>query len=402
MIIRRIALFLLFSFFLALPCFAEEQATLYLVKNTLKPNLDNFTKVYLAENNYKYIDEFGYYIEEAQSENLYHILLIKQVGDDSYFYYLSNIEENDFLKGILKRVKNSGVKIKKIRNDELKSVFHQDAVLIKNNAIKNMQLTKTLSKSDIKTKYDFSDAAQAKFDAQANKYGGLKTKNRKTISENKNTTLDEPTVFEPQETDINISGVQNTNAFHIPFSELKGRVVHLPKGVIIDAVLQSAISSNSIMEKDVITAVLERDWMYNGNLIAPSGSILYGTVVDAQKAGYAYGNGEIEIRFTEVLSMDGQRFSLPDNSVKLETGINRTVKVTSRVVGGAIMGVVAGTLYALVSGGDVASGVAVGASIGGAGGAVSAVAQKGQDVEIPMGTPLQIKLEEPMTVTPTY
>ena len=48
MIIRRIALFLLFSFFLALPCLAEEQATLYLVKNTLKPNLDNFTKVYLA------------------------------------------------------------------------------------------------------------------------------------------------------------------------------------------------------------------------------------------------------------------------------------------------------------------------------------------------------------------
>ncbi|MBQ2871858.1 hypothetical protein IJE86_09155, partial [bacterium] len=355
-----------------------------------------------AEKNYKYIDEFGYYIEDTQAENLYHILLIKQVGDDSYFYYLSNIEENDFLKGILKRVKNSGVKIKKIRNDELKSVFHQDAVLIKNNAIKNMQLTKTLSKSDIKTKYDFSDAAQAKFDAQANKYGGLKIKNRKTISENKNTTLDEPTVFEPQETDINISSVQNTDAFHIPFSELKGRVVHLPKGVIIDAVLQSAISSNSIMEKDVITAVLERDWMYNGNLIAPSGSILYGTVVDAQKAGYAYGNGEIEIRFTEVLSMDGQRFSLPDNSVKLETGINRTVKVTSRVVGGAIMGVVAGTLYALVSGGDVASGVAVGASIGGAGGAVSAVAQKGQDVEIPMGTPLQIKLKEPMTVTPTY
>ena len=375
---------------------------MYLVKNSQKENLDNFTKAYLEENKYKYSVDYGYYVWDKVESGLYYVFLIKQVGEDSYFYYLSNNEEELF-KNLFKRIKSSGLKLKKIRNDELKSVFHQDAILIKSNMKKNIEISVKQSKSDTKTKYDFSDEAQAKFDAQEGKYEGLKVKKRKTISENKNVTMDnEATIFQPQEQNEIRTIQSNVDSFQIPFSELKGRVVHIPKGTIIESVLQSAISSQSVLENDIITAVFEQDWMYDGALIAPAGSILYGKVIDAQKAGYAYGNGLIKIKFTEVLTMDGQRFTLSDNIVELSTGINRSVKVTSRVIGGAIMGVMAGTLYALISGGDVASGVAWGASVGGAGGAVNATLQKGQDVEIPTGTRLQIKLVEPMSVTPIY
>ena len=62
---------------------------------------------------------------------------------------------------------------------------------------------------------------------------------------------------------------------------------------------------------------LDDDWIYNNVLIAPAGSILYGKVTDSQKAGYAYGNGEIEITFNELLTTEGQKFNLAANKVKL-------------------------------------------------------------------------------------
>ena len=137
-------------------------------------------------------------------------------------------------------------------------------------------------------------------------------------------------------------------------------------------------------------------------MIAPIGSILYGQVVDSQKAGYAFGNGEIEITFTELLTTNGEKINLSANKVNFSSEINRTVKISSKVITGALLGTATSVVYALISGGNISKSIAVGAGIGGAGGLINAGLQKGQDIEIPLGTRLQIKFTEVINVNPKY
>lgn len=407
-------LFLLFS---VLPCCAQEYSRLYLVKNAQKENLDNFTQMFLREYKYNFSQNDGYLIkplEEKNSASLSQVILIKQTGSDCYFYYLAGDDTNDISEKLLKRFKAGGLKTKRIKNAELLNVFHQDAMLVKSNTLMKTTRQSFSSKNNTPVKYDFSDEAQAAFDAQMSKYQGIKTKGRQTVSENKNVHPDSQStqnsdsqkskpqnirITNPQ---ITVPQVTETDVFNNTPSTLNGRVVHIPKGEQIIAVLQSAISSESVAKNDSISATLANDWRYSGVLIAPAGSILYGTATEAKKAGYAYGNGEIKITFKELLTQDGQRIQLPSNNVTLATGVNRGVKIAANVIGGAILGVASGALYTLISGGDIATGLAVGAGIGGAGGALTAATRKGQNVEIPSGTNFEIKFTEAMTVSPAY
>lgn len=384
--------------FTCIPSFAKEYANLYLIKDIQKVNLDNFAQGYFLQNNYEYKEKDGYFVTLAEYQ---HKVLIKQNAQDCYFYVVSNTKEDKFSKKLLKQIKNSGLKTKKIKNDELRELFYNDSKLITfDNDIVNEQ------GSDIYTFYDFSDEAQAEFDASDGKYEGLKPKGRKKlISENKNTQDNwQENIYTPS--DIKIDGIakieEGGEDTELPFSTLRGQIIQIPKGETISAVLQSSINSQSVSANDIITAVLNYDWIYKNNLIAPAGSILYGRVVDAQKAGYAYGNGEIEITFTEMLTLDGQKFNLASNRVRYTSEINRSVKITSQVITGALFGVASGVLYALISGGDVARGLAIGAGVGGAGGLIKAGVQKGEEIEIASGANLEIKFLEAMKFAPSY
>ena len=336
----------------------------------------------------------GYLVEIENNENIFHSILIKQNVQDCYFYVFSTSNEDKLSKKIFKQIKKSGLKIKKIRNDELKNLFYNDTQDIINVDIGRQQTT------DIATVYDFSDNAQAQFDAQLDKYLGLKSQGRMVISENKHTQTDANVIFSPLD-EISSTHTQKIEKV-VPISPLQGIVIHIPAGYELEVVLQSSISSQSVVQNDIITAILENDWVYNGNLIAPSGSILYGQVIDAQKAGYAHGNGEIEITFKEILSTTGTKISLPNNIVKLSTQINRPVKIAADVIAGSVVGIATGVIYALISGGNVSRGVIYGASAGGAGGLVRSSLQKGQEIEISTGTKLQIKLLDAMNFVPVY
>ncbi len=403
--IKLIKIKSLFVLIVAFLCFslsaaAEEYSGLFLVKESQKENLESFTTAYLSQNNYKYFKNSAYYVplKSDNDEQLFHKILIRQNAQNSYFYFVSNSKEDKMPKKLLKQIKKSGLKTKKIRNDELNELFYND--------VKAIDYSNYLAKlnNDVYTKYDFSDEAQARFDLKENKYSGLYS-NRKNelISENKNIKDNwQENIFTPPPDIKNTPNSEIGLDNQVPFSGLRGQVVHIPKGHTITATLQSSIDSQSITQDDVITATLSQDWYYNSTLIAPAGSILYGHVVRAKKAGYAHGNGEIEITFNELLTVDGQKFNLAANSVKLTSGVNRSVKIASRVITGAILGVASGALYAIISGGDISRGLAWGAGAGGVGGLVNSGLQKGQNIEVPSGAHLQIKFTEAMNVATYY
>ena len=65
---------------------------------------------------------------------------------------------------------------------------------------------------------------------------------------------------------------------------LRGSVVTVPSGASFGAVLSNALSSETATAGDSVTMHLGKDFYYNNKLIAPAGSTVTGTVVEASKA----------------------------------------------------------------------------------------------------------------------
>lgn len=252
------------------------------------------------------------------------------------------------------------------------------------------------------TIYDFSDEAQAKFEQeQQQEYQQEEEKkNKKKSRKEKKIEATEikagPKVEASKKNPKTIKIEQQEPIYASINKTITGSFVTIPEGEYFTVVLQSTINSASLSNNDIIAASLDEDWYYNGKLIAPRGSVVYGKALDTNKASLFYGNGEMSIMFDTILLPNGEQLMLSSNVVTVKVKGNRVVKSAVRVVGGALLGVATGVLYALISGGNVSRGVVVGASMGGTSGLISAAVQKGEDVEIPEGTAINIRLTKPM------
>lgn len=243
--------------------------------------------------------------------------------------------------------------------------------------------------------YDFSDEAQEEFDRQESMRNTVKKKDG-VIEIRSNPELEKAKRKEQQTGTYTPQEI--TPAQDRPIS---GSVVMIPSGESFEAVLQSSISSESLANGDTIAATLSTNWYYNGILIAPEGSVLYGRATDIKKAGYAYSNGKLAMSFEEIMTPTGDRIRLSSNKVYIEVKQDkRAAKIAGNVVVGALSGLVTGVLYSLITGGDVVGGLAVGSAVGAAGGAVSAAAHKGEGAEVPAGTVINVRLVQPVQVIP--
>lgn len=133
-----------------------------------------------------------------------------------------------------------------------------------------------------------------------------------------------------------------------------------------------------------------------------------GQVVMAKPAGRAGKNGELEIRFTSAMLPNGQRVPL---SARIQTedgtGIIKggstagrfgRAAVTTGV--GAGLGAALGTAMGPLSGGGVGRGAIYGTALGAGMGALGSAVQKGSPAVIESGEPLNVVLDQPLTVSP--
>ena len=68
---------------------------------------------------------------------------------------------------------------------------------------------------------------------------------------------------------------------------------------------------------------------------------------------------------------------------------------------GAAIGALSGVVFGALAGGDVGRGAALGTAVGAGGGLVKGGATKGNDVEIPANSSIDIILTQPITVQPS-
>lgn len=238
--------------------------------------------------------------------------------------------------------------------------------------------------------YDFSDEAQAEFDRQReiplqqNDYSKKKNKfDKADYSEDRRNFEPSPLLYE--------------NVVNKPFY---GSVVKVPVGTSFYVTFDSGISSGSVEKDDRLAVRLTNDWVINGKVIAPAGSLVYGTATYAKNAGYAYGSGALEINFNEIMTSDGNLLKISTENIYMEEKSERAVKMTRDVVIGALGSMLIGAAFTALNGSDDwGRNMLIYGGIGAAGGGIRGAMNQGKDVKIPDGTTIQVKLKETLDVT---
>lgn len=204
------------------------------------------------------------------------------------------------------------------------------------------------------------------------------------------------------------SDAYSHETYRVENNTLKGRIVTVPAGQEFRAVLTTPVSSETAVAGQSVTMALNSDFYYNGNLIAPAGSSVVGTVIDASKAKHGSLNGKLTLRFTSIITPNGQNIPI--------SAVIKTSDSTGTLLGGTKMdvakdyakdltlgagaGALAGVIISPLAGGSIGRGTALATAVGAGGGLAKSIWDKGSDVEIPVNAMLELTLTQPITVNP--
>jgi S-layer homology domain len=223
-----------------------------------------------------------------------------------------------------------------------------------------------------------------------------------------------PPQYLPQQTQSAPAPNSYTATQPLPY-HLQGALATVAAGTDLRAHLATSLDSATSRVGDPVTATVYEPIYVNGQVALPSGSRFTGTVSYVRSAKHfrAGQYGKIAVKFVFVETPDGRRFpingSIDDRKAKMAGGtpIGRVGKELAATGigagGGALTGTAVGAVAGLIDhnmGGSILAGALIGTTIGGTTGAIVGVVCKGQDISIPVGTTLPIKLEDPLTITP--
>jgi hypothetical protein len=161
----------------------------------------------------------------------------------------------------------------------------------------------------------------------------------------------------------------------------------VPVGTEFDVRLQSSISSKTAQVEDRFEATSQVDLKQDDKVLVPAGSVLRGIVSSVNKAGRIERKGSVTLAFDQI-TIRGRAYpiratvtqALESEGVRGEAGKIGTGAGVGAIIGG-ILGGVKGALAGILIGG---------------GGVVAAT--EGQDVDLPAGTVLRVRLDTPLAL----
>lgn len=202
---------------------------------------------------------------------------------------------------------------------------------------------------------------------------------------------------------INVAKAEQTQ-----FKPLQGKIVYVPSGTEIPATATMEISSENLVLGQNVYLALSKDFYYNNSLIAPVGSSINGTVIQVKNAGRAGINGQIMVKFTNILTPYGQmipisaKIQTDDNTGLIKGGTKKdsATDYAKDIAVGTAAGAITGVIMGPVSGGEVGKGAVYGTAIGAGLGLAKSLWDKGEPAIIPVGTVVNIVLDQQITFTP--
>jgi hypothetical protein len=170
--------------------------------------------------------------------------------------------------------------------------------------------------------------------------------------------------------------------------EAYDREITIPEGTSLVVRLQDEVSSRTARPEDRVEATLSRSIRVDTGVAVPQGARVVGHIRDVEQADRALKGAKLDLTFDTLILDDGTRVSVPARVVSLDEGIDKRETAKNTGLGALLGGVVGG-----LAGGR--KGALVGVLVGGAGGAI---VSKGEDVRLPAGTVLTLRLDRPVTV----
>ena len=170
------------------------------------------------------------------------------------------------------------------------------------------------------------------------------------------------------------------------------REVTVPVGTVLPVELRSAVGSATSKVEDPVRGTVRRAVVIDGVEAIPAGSVVAGTVTEAERSARVKGRARIGFRFASLDTPgDSERLRIRTATYVREADSTKK-KDAATIGGGAAAGAVIG---GIVGGGD---GAAKGAAIGGGAGTGVVLSTRGKEVSLPAGTAINVKLTEPVTM----
>jgi hypothetical protein len=161
----------------------------------------------------------------------------------------------------------------------------------------------------------------------------------------------------------------------------------VPYGTELDVRLDRALSSDTAQVEDRFEATTVVDLREDGRVLIPAGSRVRGVVTEVRNAGRLERKGELQLSFDQI-TVSGRNYPIRATVTEaLESGGYRedAEKIGTGAAVGAILGGILGGVRGAITG----------ILIGG-GGVVAAT--EGQDVELPAGSILRVRLDQDLDV----
>jgi type IV secretory pathway VirB10-like protein len=155
---------------------------------------------------------------------------------------------------------------------------------------------------------------------------------------------------------------------------------------------ETRLSSETARIEDRVEARVTRDVKVGDRVAIPSGAHAIGSVMQVERGGKFKEKAMIGVRFHTLVLADGTRLPISTETIYRygeAPGNSSAAKVGGAAVGGAILGAILGG----------AKGAAIGATAGAGGGTAAVMAGDRKEATLPAGTPMTVRLLQPVTVT---
>jgi hypothetical protein len=161
---------------------------------------------------------------------------------------------------------------------------------------------------------------------------------------------------------------------------------------VIGLQMETSVSSDTARLEDEVVARVTRDVKVGDRVAIPAGARAQGEVTVVERGGRVRERARLGVRFTSIVLADGTRLPIHTEAVLREgdsPGRESAAKIGGGAIGGAIIGGILGG----------AKGAAIGSTVGAGAGGAAVMAGGRNHATLASGSPLTVRLEEPVTIT---
>jgi len=168
--------------------------------------------------------------------------------------------------------------------------------------------------------------------------------------------------------------------------------VTIPAGTTLPIVLDTGVGSDISRVEQPVRGHLARAIVIGGRTVLASGSGVSGVVTDAKRSGRVKGLAHVAMRFDTLTARgDDERYRIRTASVGRTAPATKkkdALEIGAPAAGGAVIGAIVGGK----------KGAAIGTAVGGGAGTAAVLSTRGDEVHLPKGSALTLRLSEPVTI----